>query len=342
MADLREALSAALATASEEPTAQPVVQDEPVAEVSDAAQRARDEAGRFAKAETVAAETPQPPSPTAPVEQPSIEAAQPVQRPSTWKKEYWPLYDKLATGQALNPDEAKKLADYTNQRETEFKTGVSTYKAEADKSRELQDAIAPFMPELQIHGIKPGDWIANLGRAHYTLAKGSPQEKLAMFHRLANEYGVDIGQQQAPQADPQMQWVSQELQQIKSAWNSFRSEQEKQAQETMQRDIQTFASAHPHFDAVRDQMAGLLQSGMAQNLDDAYTKAVRMNGLQEQPTQQPAANSGAQAAAVVAKAKANAISPKSASPSASADAKPKGLRSTLAEQLDAAMGGGRV
>lgn len=338
MADLREALSAALAAAPDEPTAQPVQMEEQ-AEVSEAAQRARDEAGRFAKAETVAAETPQPPAPAAPVEQPSIEAP-PVQRPSTWKKEYWPLYDKLATGQALNPDEAKKLADYTNQRETEFKTGVSTYKAEADKAKELQEAIAPFMPELQIHGIQPGQWIANLGRAHYTLAKGSPQEKLAMFHRLANEYGVDLGQEK-PQTDPQMQWVSNELQQIKSAWTQFRSEQEKQAQEAMQRDIQTFASAHPHFDAVRDQMAGLLQSGMAQNLDDAYTKAVRMNGLQEPTAPQPVTPS-VQAAAVVAKAKANAISPKSASPSATDVAKPKGLRSTLAEQLDAAMGGGRV
>lgn len=339
MADLREALSAALAAAPDEPTAQPVIQEEQ-AEVSEAAQRARDEAGRFAKAEQEA-KLESAPAPVAPEVQPVEAAAVPqVQRPSTWKKEYWPLYDKLATGQALNPDEAKKLADYTNQRETEFKTGVSTYKAEADKAKELQEAIAPFMPELQIHGIQPGQWIANLGRAHYTLAKGSPQEKLAMFHRLANEYGVDLGQEK-PQTDPQMQWVSNELQQIKSAWTQFRSEQEKQAQEAMQRDIQTFATAHPHFDAVRDQMAGLLQSGMAQNLDDAYTKAVRMNGLQE-PTPVQAATPSVQAAAVVAKAKANAISPKSASPSATDTAKPKGLRSTLAEQLDAAMGGGRV
>ena len=354
MADLREALSAALAEAPqlEQPESlvvEPNTQlDAPEAEDT----RARDESGRFAKVEgTVAVQASE--STVAPTSdtgakpgaaQEIVPEAPQITRPSTWKKEYWPLYDKLALGQPLNPDEAKKLADYTNQRETEFKTGVSTYKAEADKSKELQEAIAPFLPELQIYGIKPGQWIANLGRAHYTLAKGSPQEKLAMFHKLANEYGVDIGQQAAPapNVDPQVAWLSQELNQIKGAWSSFQSEQQKQAQASMMSDIHKFASGHQHFESVREQMSGLLQAGMAQDLEDAYTKAIRMSGLQEAaPAVQPA-NSSAQAAAVVAKAKANAVSPRSTSPSTPDGAKPKGLRSTLAEQLDAAMGGGRV
>jgi hypothetical protein len=339
MADLRSALTEALSSAEtvETPVVEtPVVQEAPIETQEARETRERDEAGRFVAKTGEAA-----PSAAPSVEPDPVEAPPQIQRPSTWKKEYWPLYDKLATGQALTPDEAKRLADYTNQRENEFKGGVSTYKAEADKAKEINEAIAPFLPELQIHGIQPGQWIANLGRAHYTLAKGSPQEKLAMFHRLANEYGVDIGQER-PQVDPQMQWVSQELNQIRSAWTQFQSEQQKQAQESMQRDIQTFASAHPHFEAVRDQMAGLLQSGLAQNLDEAYTKAIRMNGLQEQPTQQPAANSAVQAADAVAKARAKAISPKSASPSASVDAKPKGLRAVLENEINSALGGGRV
>ena len=56
-------------------------------------------------------------------------------RPSTWKKEYLPIWDKLTTGQQLTNDEAIKLAEYSNQRESEYKKGVSAYKAEADYAK---------------------------------------------------------------------------------------------------------------------------------------------------------------------------------------------------------------
>src|SRR5512143_4112152 len=143
MADLRSALTEALASAETvETTPQaPVVEAAPVETAEAKADRLRDEAGRFAKAEEKPAEpAPQQSASVAP------EVTNTPPRPSTWKKEYWPLYDKLATGQALTPEEARKLADYTNQRENEFKGGVSTYKAEADKAREINDAIAPFLP----------------------------------------------------------------------------------------------------------------------------------------------------------------------------------------------------
>jgi hypothetical protein len=345
MADLREALAAsldAIETATPSAPAAEVPQDPPEVAVAEpsAEQRARDELGRFAaKAEDKPAEV-------APV----IEPPQPViNRPSTWKKEYWPLYDKLATGQALNADEAKKLADYTNQRENEFKSGVSTYKAEAEAAKEIQTAIAPFMPELQRYNIAPGQWIASLGRAHQTLQSGSPQDKLAMFQRLAQEYGVPLSSiaegAQAPQVDPQLQWVTQELTGIKSAWTKFQEQQETQAQQAMQDQIKSFASApgHEHFEAVKDHMARLLSSGMAQDLQTAYDKAVRLNDeVWTSVQQQRATQTTQQAAAAVAKAKAAAVSPKSASPSAPGDQKPKGLRAQLEAGVDAALGGGRV
>src|SRR5690349_4374346 len=154
----------------------PQVVESPTETPEQVAQRERDERGRFAAKQEQQAEVP-----PVQVEQP------PVQRPSTWKKEYWPLYDKLAQGQALSPEEAKKLADYTNERENQFKSGVSTYKAEADAAREIQGAMAPFMPTLQQYGIKPAQWISNLGNAHRILAEGSPQDRIRMFHQLARD-----------------------------------------------------------------------------------------------------------------------------------------------------------
>jgi len=310
----------------------------------------REERGRFAKQQAEAAQSA--------AQAPQVEQAPPVQRPSTWKKEYWPLYDKLAQGQALSPEEAKKLADYTNQRENEFKSGVSTYKAEAEQAREVQNAMAPFMPELQRYNIKPGEWISNLGNAHRILALGSPQEKLQAFHRLAREYGVNLGQltegAQAPTVDPQIGWLTEQLNQTKGMVQQWQSAQEQREQQELTSQIEMVRGEkgsngqllRPHFDEVKAQMSGLLSAGIAQDLKDAYDKAVRMNDQlwQQQQAQQAQANAAqrvAQSQAVVQKAKAAAVSPRSASPSATGDTGAKGRRAMLEESMES-FGGGRV
>lgn len=348
MADLREALAASLESVETQGEIAPAQSAEAPSDPSTEdtrtpAERARDEAGRFVAKDTLA-------QPQAEVSggANAEQGAPPIPRPSTWKKEYWPLYDKLATGQALTADEAKKLAEYTNQRENEFKSGVSTYKAEAENAKGLQAAIAPFLPELQRYNIDPGQWISNLGRAHQTLALGSPQEKVLMFQRLAQEYGVPLeylGQAQQQQVDPQIQWFSQELGTLKNQLQSFQTAQQQAEQAQISSQIQAFAADpnHPHFEAVKEHMAGLLQSGMAQDLQSAYDKAVRLNDeVWTQLQQQKQAQSTQQAQQAVAKAKAAAVSPKSASPSATGNAAPKGLRAQLEAGIDAALGGGRV
>lgn len=367
MPDLRTALADALSSAEEvsppesiEAGSNPVSPPDdavaaPAAPAAPADDRPRDDSGRFVAKESapaasvaaaVAAATPAQVAPVAPV---APEVA-PV-RPSTWKKEYWPLYDKLAGGQPLTAEEARKLADYTNERENQFKAGVSTYKAEADRAKEIWDAIAPFQPDLQRYGIQPGKWIANLAAAHKVLAFGSPAEKAQMVSRLAAEYQVPIDQLgQAPQLDPNTKWLADQVAALQgkiSQYDSLQQQREQQQLSDMvtrvrdERD-QGGKLLRPHFETVREQMAGLLSSGFAQSLEDAYTKAVRLNDdlYREQATQ--LAPQGAQAAAVVAKAKAAAISPKSASPRGTDDAQPKGRRDAIAAQVDSFLGSGRV
>ena len=48
-----------------------------------------------------------------------------VKRPTTWKKEYVDVWEKMKEGKALNEQEFSKFADYANQREAEYKRGVS-------------------------------------------------------------------------------------------------------------------------------------------------------------------------------------------------------------------------
>ena len=42
-----------------------------------------------------------------------------VKKPTTWKKEYRDIWDKMEKGEQLNRDDFVKFADYANQRENE-------------------------------------------------------------------------------------------------------------------------------------------------------------------------------------------------------------------------------
>ena len=315
--------------------------------------RIRDDSGKFAKA--VREAEPANPSPVAtkhdipdPVDHSEKETPA-LQRPTTWKKEYLPLWDKLQTGQPLTPDEATKFLQYANQRETEYKTGVSTYKGEAENARALQEAIAPFVPDLQRHGIHPAAWINNLGRAHQTLALGSDQQRLDAFVKLANEYNVPLqallgGQQPDQQVTATMQELSALRQQVDKV-NSWAENQKQSELMSKINEVQNDAEHYPHFDAVRETMAQLLESGLAPDLKTAYAKAVRMQDdvwETEQERLLSAARAEAAKSQQVAKAKAAAVSVKSSTPSGVATGQSAKDRRSALEASFNEFAGGRV
>jgi hypothetical protein len=139
-------------------------------------------------------------------------------RPTTWKKEYVEIWDKMERGEQLKKEDFIKFAEYANQREAEYKRGVSAYKAEADNARQLTEAIGPYVPELQAQGIHPVAWINNLGRAHMILSKAPYEQKVAMFNRLAQDYGIQLNQDainipEQQYVDPYQQQLIAQLQQ---------------------------------------------------------------------------------------------------------------------------------
>lgn len=331
---LRDSLMASIETAE---APQEVQQEEARAD-----DRARDEQGRFApKAQEEA---------PVEVQQPAEEATKPSL--TTWRKEMLPLHEKLATGQPLTSEEAKKLADYNVQREREYSTGISTYKSEAVKAKELQDALAEFMPTLQQHNIAPTQWIQNLGRAHSTLAMGTPEQKLQMFAKLAQDYGVPlpaVTQAQQGQLDPTVAALMAEINNLKQGVNHFTTWQQQQEIQAIQKELAKFGDAeqYPYFEQVRETMIQLLESGFAQDPDSAYVKAVRLNDQAWQSEQARQANAqeakrNASNAAAVAKAKASAGSLKSSTPGTiSKPAQATDRRAALMEQFES-IGSGRV
>jgi hypothetical protein len=271
----------------------------------------------------------------------------PVTRPSTWKKEYVQIWDKMEAGEQISKEDFTKFAEYANQRESEYKKGVSTYKAEADRARGYEEAIAPFVSELQAQGITPTAWINNLGRAHMTLSKAPYEQKLEMFQRLAQDYGIQLnGENVAPiQQDAYTQQLMYQLNQVNQEVSSIKGRFAQEENQRLMNEIERVRSdveKYPHFDVVREEMAQLLELGKAQDLETAYKKAVRMNDdvwSIEQEKLLSSAKQQASKAQQVAKAKAAAVSPKSVTPSGKV-AEPgdkKDRRSLIAEQMGEAL-----
>jgi len=320
MADRREMLEAAMneVEIKDEPQEveheEEVSQDEPTGNEKGVAE---DEAvAEETSIEAVAEDTDEPEQPKEQLESSDIP------KPTTWKKDLLPLWDKIAKGETLTKDESKKHLEYLNQRENEFKKGVSVYKAEAERAKALEEAINPFVPELQSQGIHPAAWINNLGRAHMMLVKGTPQQKREMFHTLARDYGVNLNESNEPQqpVDAYTQQLMQQLYQVNQEVSTIKGRFEQEEQARLSNEIERVRSdkeRFPHFDLVREEMAQLLELGKAQNLEKAYTKAVRMNDevwAVEQDRLLSSAKKQASQSQQVARAKATAVSPKSVTP----------------------------
>jgi hypothetical protein len=314
MTTLRDALSSAfeaadsgeLAVVNEPQTLE--IEESPSsvspAETVEKPSRNRDEVGRFAKISDESAKSLDPKE--------EVKADLPTTRkpPSSWKKDYWGHWEKVATNPELSP-----LADYIEQRESEFAKGVSTYKEEATKAKALQDAIAPFVPDMQRYGVQPEVEIRNLLNAHHTLIQADPQQRLQMFAKLATDYGVPLQALTGQNYDPQSAQLMQDLNALKSQFGQIYQTQQQREQAEIASKIDEFKANAPFFDEAREAMAGLLQAGMAGDLKTAYDKALRLNDdlwKKEQARQAEAAEKERQMKLNLKKA--TAVSPKSSSP----------------------------
>mgnify|MGYP003342942566 FL=1 len=285
--------------------------------------RPRDESGKFTKSQ-----------PDADVQEIEALEAQDEEkpavkpRPSSWKKDYEEDWGRL------DP----RLQDYIQQREADYAKGVSTYKNQWDQAAPILESLNQFQPLLRQYGVAPQQWITQLGNAHAQLVTGTPEQKMQVFQQLANDYGINLGAVAGYQGyDPQFSSLAQELNQIKNQWGQFQQQQEAMEQTQLRSEIDSFKADKPYFEEVRETMAGLLQSGMADDLQSAYDKAIRLNDdvFQRIQSEQTRTSEAAQREKVAA-AKAKVLSPKSTTPTGSATSGSK-TASSAREAIMAAM-----
>lgn len=289
--------------------------------------RARSEDGKFAKKEPeVTPEvTPEP---------------APRKAPSSWKPAAQEAFLKADRGEPLTTEEIKLLTQEAERRESDFHKGVSEFKSHSERAKAYDAAIAPYQQHLQSLGVDAPTAINALMRADMTLRTSDPVTKAQYFAQLAKEYNIDLNQlQEPPQLDPQTQYLMNELQVLRNQQQMWQNQARQQEQAIAHEQLASFATPdRPHFDAVRNEMATLLETGSAKDLQEAYEMAVWMRpdirqSLLDQ--QRAEAQKKALEQAQAQKARTAAVSVKGSSPSSGVQPGNKGsLRDILAAQFD--------
>lgn len=208
----------------------------------------------------------------------------------SWKKEAQQELAKL-------PETTQK---FIQEREEQFHKGIEQYKEAANFAKSIDNSIKPYKEYLQQLNVTPDVAFSNLLKTEKTLRTGSINEKVEMFQKLAHDYGINLESLASVPFDPQLAHYKAQLEWTQSQLQA--SENFKQSQEDVQiySVLDQFGQQHEHFEDVRLTMADLLDKGLADNLDDAYAKAVRLNDDVFTKVQAKNANQAAKAAKAAA------------------------------------------
>lgn len=230
--------------------------------------RSRDEVGRFAKEAKEAAAA------QSPVAAPVGDTASPTaQAPNTWTPS---AKAKFAT---LEPDVQAEIM----KRETDMARAITLHDQDRSFGKTVKDVVTPYLPMIQAEGATPETAIQSLLNTAYRLRTSSPQEKGVLLANLARQYGADMsafsGDQEQAQIDPTVAALQSKLQQLEGFITQQHTQQQTVAEQNLLRDINAFQAdpAHPHFEKVGQDMAGLIKAGLAANLQEAYDKAIYMH-----------------------------------------------------------------
>lgn len=243
------------------------------------AQRARDEAGRFAKQQK--AEAP----PAAPTETAPAQPTQPTQAssheavPTSWKKGFEQEWGKLSPA----------MREEIHRREQNFLDGLKEYREPAAFGRAIGSEMLPHVNTMRQVGITPQQLTKEVMGYWSTLVRGSPEQKSQVLLQLAQQYGIDTAalaaprhrdDSQQPSASnlPDLSPVLQRVATVEQRLEQQRQETQRQLLEQASSEVQRFASNpdRKYFPEVQQKMAELVASGQAATLDEAYDSAIWM------------------------------------------------------------------
>jgi hypothetical protein len=263
--------------------------------------------------------------------QPAEEATPWAEPPSSWKKEHREAWANVDS----------KVKEYIWQREDEMRKGVETLIPKAKFADTISTVMQPYMETIKGMGAEPHQAVEALMKADHALRYAAPDQKKAYFLELAKSYNISLSEDDmktVTAVPEQFSQVQNELLSVKATIADLKREREENEARTIKQQIDAFAKDSPYFNEVQGTMAELLKNGLANDLADAYNKAIRLDDsvfAEVQKGQQTrldkekreSANRAAQAA------KAAAVSVKSSTPGVRTPAKAQDRRSVLLEQF---------
>jgi hypothetical protein len=200
--------------------------------------------------------------------------------PKNWSDDVKKVFDTL-------PQESQEFMIKRDKEMTSDYTKKTQDLAEQRKNIEALDKVLqPARQTIHATGISEPEYISRLLNADNAL-RTNP--KMAL-RQLAQGYGIDLSTMNEESEswndpDPQYAQLLQQNQHIMSELNQFKQQNMQSTVAQTEQTVEQFSAktgadgklTHPHFDKVRVKMGNLIDAGEAKGLDDAYTKAVRLD-----------------------------------------------------------------
>jgi hypothetical protein len=228
-------------------------------------------------------------------------------------------------------------------REQETQRVLSTTADARNLQRDFQQAIQPFMPLMEAHGVAPIPAIRALLEMRAQMEVGTKEQKAQLFSNLVRQFGVDIpaldgylsqSHGQAPAAPPP-RLDPRSIPELAPLFSL--AEQVTTAQAAKLDSAFEPIESLPHYEAVRETMADLLEAsamrGKPLSLQKAYDVAVSMDSsLAGTPAATPPTTS--EAAAILARSR-KAASSVAGAPRTAPGTKPTDRRAQIEAAFDA-------
>lgn len=343
-------------TAAAAPASPETAADEPASTTErTAAERARDESGKFTKEKAAAKAEGAPitPKPAAAVAGKAAAAVVPpaavaapvsqVKAPQSWKPA---MREKFA---GLPPEVQQEVI----RRERETAMALQKAAEEAKSSGPLRELMAPYESAIRAQGVEPRQYMQNVLQSAHVIYNGPPEARANALADVIMSAGIPpelldralvarMQGGQAPQAQQAQQFRDPRLDSLLAQVQTAQQAREQQTQTEAAQQMSEFIEKHEFGADVAPQVADILDVWAKQgktsitesDLDRAYTLACQMNpDVSAAFEQRKAAEAAQKAMASTSRSRLAASSVRS-QPTAAPAAQPAGRRAVLEAKFD--------
>ena len=198
-------------------------------------------------------------------------------------------FDKIPIG--LSDDVKDNWADLPDYVKEDLVKREKDVNAKFQKSAEfvkhsqaIRNIEAPYQAMMQSLGADSAQAYQDHLKTAYTLNHGSQQQKVDLIQKTINAYGIELPSKSLSDdwdfdtdsnPDPKIEQLTNQVNQLTNILNGQQQDNQNSNQAQADRTIQEFRSdpKHKYFDEVNPLMQGILQSGQAKDLDEAYEMA---------------------------------------------------------------------